>query len=210
MTDTAIENCFTSRQSIARLYELVKVTSYWTTWSVQSTSLHSGTAGQSAGGKIIPCLAFPQLPWYVQVKCSDGAVMSQLWFLQPESQFLILIFPPPCCRGAESLGVRLVDGPGRCAGRLEIQHGSPGDESVEDNESIRASLPRICQLLECGNEVRAVQEKFSPGPRSFFPLAVKCDPGAKNISDCIEYNVNQPRGKGEALMLTCKGEHAAN
>lgn len=94
MIDTAIENCFTSRQSIARLYELVKVTSYWTTWSVQSTSLHSGTAGQSAGGKIIPCLAFPQLLWHVQVKCSDGAVMSQLWFLQPESQFLILIFPP--------------------------------------------------------------------------------------------------------------------
>lgn len=57
------------------LYKRVMVTSYWTTWSVQATSLHSGTAGQSAGGKIIPCLAFPGLSWYVQVKCSDVSIM---------------------------------------------------------------------------------------------------------------------------------------
>lgn len=106
--------------------------------------------------------------------------------------------------------MRLVDGPGRCAGRLEIQLGHHGSMRFEDSEAIQASLPRICHLLGCGNKVRTVKEKFSPGSGPFFPLAVKCGPGADNISDCIEYNVQSPIGKDEALMLTCEGEHAAN
>lgn len=105
--------------------------------------------------------------------------------------------------------MRLVDGPGRCAGRLEIQHISP-EGRVKDSESIQASLPRICHLLGCGNKVRTVKGKFSPGSGQFFPLPLKCGPGADNISDCIEYKVLSPNGKGEALMLTCEGEDAAN
>lgn len=108
------------------------------------------------------------------------------------------------------MGVRLVDGPGKCGGRLEIQLGSHWSKRV-DSESIQEfGLPRICHLLGCGPKTRKVKEKFSPGSGDFFSLAVKCGPGADNISDCIEYNVNSPLGKGEALMLTCEGEHAAN
>lgn len=118
--------------------------------------------------------------------------------------------PPPRGHGAASLGVTLVDRPGRCVGRLEIQVTSKATMRQEDSESIQASLPRICHMLGCGNKVRRVKEKFSPGSGPFFPLAVKCGPGANNISDCIEYNVLPSRGKGEALMLSCKGEHAAN
>lgn len=106
--------------------------------------------------------------------------------------------------------MRLVDGPGKCAGRLEIHNESPESMRVEDSESIQASLPRICHLLGCGNKDRKVDEKFSPGSGSFFPFAVKCGPEADNISDCFEYSVLSPIGKGEALMLTCEGEHAAN
>lgn len=105
--------------------------------------------------------------------------------------------------------MRLVDGPGRCAGRLEFQLGSHRSMRVEDSESIQASLPRICHLLGCGNQIGEEKQKFSPGSGSFFSLGVKCDSGARNISECIGYNIPTSPGKGEALMLTCKGEHVA-
>lgn len=124
--------------------------------------------------------------------------------------FKCLSPPTVLCCVAASVGVRLVDGPGRCAGRLEIQLGPRESMRVEDSESIKASLPSICRLLGCGNKVRNVKEMFSQGSGDFFPLDVNCAPGADNISDCIKYNFRSSPGKGKALMLTCEGEHAAN
>lgn len=108
------------------------------------------------------------------------------------------------------MSVKLVDGPGRCAGRLEIQR---GEESfrVADSESIKSSLSRICHILGCGNKIRSdVQETFSPGSGDFFKWAVNCGAEAKDISDCIDSNTITSTGMSKALMLACEGEHACN
>lgn len=113
-----------------------------------------------------------------------------------------------CCRGTESLGVKLVDGPGRCAGRLEIQLGSESFR-VAESKLTKTSLPRICNFLGCGNSVRTVgNEIFSPGSGDFFKWAVKCGADAKSISDCIQPNPITSVGTSKAVTLACEGEHA--
>lgn len=105
--------------------------------------------------------------------------------------------------------MKLVDGPGKCAGRLEIQL---GDESfrVADSKSIKASLPRICNLLGCGNNVRAVtNEIFSPGLGDFFKWTVNCGANAKSISDCIQPNATTVFGTVKPVTLACEGEDDA-
>lgn len=108
--------------------------------------------------------------------------------------------------------MKLVDGPGPCAGRLEIQMNEGGVSArVADSQSIRNSLPQICRLLGCGNKVREVEEKFGPGSSEFFPFTVKCGAQPANFSDCIEYqNAISILRNPEALMVTCEGVCAAS
>lgn len=104
--------------------------------------------------------------------------------------------------------MKLEDGPGRCAGRLEIQR---GEESfpVAVSESIKESLPHICNLLECGNDYRVLNNMFSPGSGDFFKWVVNCGTGAESISDCIQPNTITNSGQNQALMLVCEGEQAS-
>lgn len=102
-----------------------------------------------------------------------------------------------------------MDGPGRCAGRLEIQR---GEESfrVADSEWIKSSLGRICHILGCGNDIKDVKETFSPGSGDFFKWAVNCGAEAKDISDCIDPGTITSSGTSKPLMLACEGKHACN
>lgn len=107
------------------------------------------------------------------------------------------------------MGLKLVDGPGRCAGRLEILR---GEESfpVAESESTNTSLPVLCNLLGCGNNNRKEKENFSPGSRQFFRWEVNCGSEAKSISDCVQPNPMRITEQSKALMLACEGEHASH
>lgn len=106
--------------------------------------------------------------------------------------------------GTDSTKVRLVDGPGRCAGRLEIQYEGKW-QRVAEGEATNNFLNHVCQELKCGEAGTKETQGFSQGSGSFFPRALTCPPGATRISQCIkDKKVNAPGGK--ALALTCKSE----
>lgn len=109
------------------------------------------------------------------------------------------------CHGTESTKVRLVDGPGRCSGRVEIQYEGKW-QRVAEGEGTNDFPNYVCQLLpNCGKTGTKETEGFSQGSGPFFPKALTCPTGVKHISKCIKDDkVNAPGGK--ALALTCKGE----
>ncbi|XP_059188425.1 scavenger receptor cysteine-rich type 1 protein M160-like [Centropristis striata] len=107
-----------------------------------------------------------------------------------------------CEKSAE---VKLVDGPERCAGRVEIKYDGEwrwinrntwiGDENSDV----------VCELLKCGKK-RDNGEKFSKGSvRAFLDRNVQCSKGAKHISKCIAENklTNNPSGD-DAVGITCE------
>lgn len=105
--------------------------------------------------------------------------------------------------GTDSTKARLVDGPGRCAGRLEIQYEGKW-QRVAEGEATDGLPNHICQLLDCGETGTKETQGFSQGSGPFFPRALNCPTGVTRISKCIKDKVNAPGGK--ALALTCKSE----
>lgn len=100
--------------------------------------------------------------------------------------------------------MRLVDGPGRCTGRVEIQYAGKWQRVAEGG--VPNAFPNnVCQMLKCGKTGKKETQGFSQGSGPFFSMALNCQTGAKNISGCIEEKKVNAAG-GKALVLTCEGE----
>lgn len=113
-----------------------------------------------------------------------------------------------CCRGTESLGARLVDGPGKCAGRVEIMHEGQW-KKVDKKQWTKTNSDTVCKQLKCGNARKsASSENFSPGLSDFLQKTVTCTSSASNISMCSIGDLNNSIDKKEALGITCEGESA--
>ncbi|XP_060912936.1 scavenger receptor cysteine-rich type 1 protein M160 [Labrus mixtus] len=105
------------------------------------------------------------------------------------------------CSG--SMDVRLADSPGRCAGRLEIQHKGKwqrvNQKSWQDTNS-----DLFCNHLQCGNKRRTgiyPEDQYSQG--SGDSVTVKCTQNALRISECIT-NEDDPVGQKKAVRITCE------
>nr|XP_020490943.1 scavenger receptor cysteine-rich type 1 protein M130-like isoform X1 [Labrus bergylta] len=104
------------------------------------------------------------------------------------------------CSG--SVDVRLADSPGRCAGRLEIQHKGKwqrvNQKSWQDTNS-----DLVCNHLQCGNKRRTsnAEDQYSQGSGDF--VTVTCDQSASKISECIT-NEDKTGGQKEAVRITCE------
>ncbi|TMS16568.1 Scavenger receptor cysteine-rich type 1 protein M160, partial [Larimichthys crocea] len=104
------------------------------------------------------------------------------------------------CRG--SIDVRLADGPGKCAGRVELLYEGQW-QGVTTQEWTDKNADVVCTHLKCGNQAKTAEpEKFSQGSGGSLDLSCK-----SSVSDCdITKNLNRERGEKEAVGITCE-EH---
>ncbi|XP_035863944.1 scavenger receptor cysteine-rich type 1 protein M160-like [Sander lucioperca] len=108
---------------------------------------------------------------------------------------------------AGSIEVDLFDGPGKCAGRVEIQHEGKWHR-VNEVGWISNNSDAVCKQLNCGRRRDlTTPEKFSQGSNDFLRKTVKCNSDAKHISECLpEANSPVPTKNLVAVGITCE-EH---
>uniref|UniRef100_A0A4W5QI59 SRCR domain-containing protein n=1 Tax=Hucho hucho TaxID=62062 RepID=A0A4W5QI59_9TELE len=106
------------------------------------------------------------------------------------------------CSG--SVKVRLSDGPGRCAGRVEIQHEGVW-KSVRASNWNNENSKVICNQMICG-DASTHTDSFIEGTSQVMNNEVTCTSDSKSISNCIKPTNKQPQ-QGKNKMLTCQ-EHA--
>lgn len=105
--------------------------------------------------------------------------------------------------------MRLEDGPGKCAGRVEIQY-EGGWKRVNKNGWTDNNSNTVCKQLKCGSnrKTEPKDEKFSQGSADFLPKTVDCKSSTSRISDCIteEKPTDNLREEKEAVGITCESE----
>lgn len=114
-----------------------------------------------------------------------------------------------CCHGTESIGLRLVDGPGKCAGRVEIQYEDVW-KRVNKHEWTEQNSNTVCKQLNCGGyrKTEANDEMFSQGSGEFLQRKIECKNTASHISDCIAGGkaTDGLREEKVAVGVTCESE----
>uniref|UniRef100_A0A4W6FY21 SRCR domain-containing protein n=1 Tax=Lates calcarifer TaxID=8187 RepID=A0A4W6FY21_LATCA len=107
---------------------------------------------------------------------------------------------------SESLNARLVDGPGKCAGRVEIQYKGRWRQVRKDSEWTDDNSNSVCKEMECGKMRKSTGPgKFSQGSGDFLSNPVKCNKDANNISACdIEIERSTAVGNNEAVGVICE------
>ncbi|XP_056241245.1 scavenger receptor cysteine-rich type 1 protein M160 [Seriola aureovittata] len=104
---------------------------------------------------------------------------------------------------ADSIRVRLKDGPGRCAGRVEIQYEGQWRQVSKNQWDDKSDT--VCKELNCGNKSKT--ETFMKGPDNFLANTVKCKSDASTISDCLTNSEsNTAPSQRETVGITCE-EH---
>lgn len=102
--------------------------------------------------------------------------------------------------------MELKDGPGRCAGRLEVQYEGRW-RRVQNKDWSPDYSNIVCKQLNCGNAARSSQ-RFIKGSGVF--LTVDCRSNTEQISDiseCIKADTsNQRGGDEEPVHITCQGQ----
>lgn len=103
--------------------------------------------------------------------------------------------------------MRLKDGPGKCAGRVEIQYEGRWKQ-VNKEEWKDENSKSVCREVKCGDSSNTKRdEKFIQGSGDFLSKKVNCKTGTSHIADCIGENSATPSmEKKEAVGITCEGE----
>ncbi|XP_038586007.1 scavenger receptor cysteine-rich type 1 protein M160-like [Micropterus salmoides] len=108
---------------------------------------------------------------------------------------------------AASIDVRLADGPGKCAGRVEIKHEGQW-KRVRKNNWKETNSDAVCRQLKCGNKGKSnSSEKFSKGSGDFLAHKVDCSGNAANINECFEnkqQNQETQRAEDEPVGIICE------
>ncbi|KAK9515764.1 hypothetical protein VZT92_026382 [Zoarces viviparus] len=104
---------------------------------------------------------------------------------------------------AGSIGVRLTDGTGRCAGRLEIQHEGTWRRVYKGLSESDSGF--VCGQLDCGKKGKSDEKQFSQGSGEFLAYSVECENNAADISHCLK-KIDKPKGKEKAKAIICE-EH---
>uniref|UniRef100_UPI003AAB80D5 scavenger receptor cysteine-rich type 1 protein M130 n=1 Tax=Centroberyx gerrardi TaxID=166262 RepID=UPI003AAB80D5 len=125
--------------------------------------------------------------WHCKAKHDNGG------FLCPSIAYVVC---------AASPDVRLSDGLGKCAGRVEINHKGQW-KRVDKNRWTDTNSDKVCNFLKCGNAKRS-SDKFSKGSAQFLDKILTCNSDSKNISDCFTNQLNS--AQREAVEITCE-EH---
>ncbi|XP_028265910.1 scavenger receptor cysteine-rich type 1 protein M160 [Parambassis ranga] len=138
------------------------------------------------------------------VNCSGKE--SSLWHCPANRAKTLQCQKYPYLICSDSVNAKLVDGPGRCAGRLEIMHEGQWKRVHGDKWDDKISNI-ICSQLKCGNARTENPEKFMAGSGDF--LTVTCSSVQKsNISECQidKLQSSIQRDNKRAVGITCE-EH---
>lgn len=101
--------------------------------------------------------------------------------------------------------VRLKDGPGKCAGRVEIQHKGQWKRVTTDGWTDN-NANAVCKKLRCGKERQLTNpEKFSEGSDVFLNNIFSCKSKTSNISECITKDLINTK-EMKAIGITCESE----
>ncbi|XP_054869240.1 LOW QUALITY PROTEIN: scavenger receptor cysteine-rich type 1 protein M130 [Amphiprion ocellaris] len=119
----------------------------------------------------------------------------------------------PCSRVpyivcSASLKVRLADGGGRCAGRLEVKHEGQWKRVLQNQAWTNQHSNIICKQLKCGMGVVPENSvKYSQGSGSFLTVDCKSDISKKQkITACI---ITDSGNNGQsAVGITCEDHKA--
>ncbi|XP_017266705.1 scavenger receptor cysteine-rich type 1 protein M130 [Kryptolebias marmoratus] len=130
------------------------------------------------------------------VKC-EGTEAS-LWHCRAKHHPKLSCSSIPYVVCAENMDVKLVDGPGKCAGRLEVQQEGRWKQ-VRSGWGDKNS-DNVCKLLKCGNKSRKNSDKFRKGKGDL--LTMKCSENIAHISECSTQN-NQAKQQEDAVEITC-------
>ncbi|XP_054904267.1 antigen WC1.1 isoform X2 [Poeciliopsis prolifica] len=134
------------------------------------------------------------------VKCTGSE--SSLWYCRAEHRHQQCKSAPyVVCDG--SLEVRLQDGPGKCAGRLEVKDEGQW-KTVSKTGWDDSYTQRACRLLDCGNEGKdkSDSDEFSQGTFDDM-LTFSCKQEDKNLTDCKTTRTNNQNKKEKAVKLIC-------
>ncbi|XP_026010124.1 scavenger receptor cysteine-rich type 1 protein M130-like [Astatotilapia calliptera] len=129
---------------------------------------------------------------------------SSLWHCQAQHGKNIQCSNQPYVVCSGSVEVKLADGPGRCAGRLEIKHEGQW-KKVPVKGWTDAQSAAVCKQLQCGEKGKT--EKFSQGSGSFLSITCPRNKKISKISECLTENSNNQFSdrEAEAAGITCEG-----
>ncbi|XP_068193104.1 scavenger receptor cysteine-rich type 1 protein M160 [Antennarius striatus] len=107
---------------------------------------------------------------------------------------------------ADSIDVRLADGLGRCAGRVEVQYEGRW-RRVDRNGWTDINSDVVCNQLKCGNKRKSPNpDYFSQGSGDFLGKHVKCRSDASHISECVKDFSKTASRQTSVTVITCE-EH---
>uniref|UniRef100_A0A096LVV6 SRCR domain-containing protein n=1 Tax=Poecilia formosa TaxID=48698 RepID=A0A096LVV6_POEFO len=136
------------------------------------------------------------------VKCTGSE--SSLWYCRAEHRSQKCTSAPyVVCQGSRE--VRLQDGPGKCAGRLEVK--DEGQWKRVSKENWDGSYTKhACKQLDCGDDGKdkSDSDEFSQGTGEM--LTFRCQQSDKNLADCTATNTNNQNRNEKAVQLICNGE----
>ncbi|XP_074427285.1 scavenger receptor cysteine-rich type 1 protein M130-like [Larus michahellis] len=115
--------------------------------------------------------------------CSQGAPSATILPVRSQHSQYESLTPPSAPRAAE---VRLENGGGRCAGRVEVKHqGQWGTVCGYNWDMDDAAV--VCKQLRCGSAVKAHAEAhFGPGSGPIWMADVECHGNESALSDCTD------------------------
>uniref|UniRef100_A0A663MYM0 Soluble scavenger receptor cysteine-rich domain-containing protein SSC5D n=1 Tax=Athene cunicularia TaxID=194338 RepID=A0A663MYM0_ATHCN len=111
-----------------------------------------------------------------------------------------------CAGDAHSCGVRLVQGPNRCGGRVEVLHAGQWGTVCDDNWSLNNAAV-VCRQLGCGAAVAAPgRAHFGQGTNRIWMDDVNCTGSEENIAQCQAPPWGQNNcHHGEDASVVCLG-----
>uniref|UniRef100_A0A096LS53 SRCR domain-containing protein n=1 Tax=Poecilia formosa TaxID=48698 RepID=A0A096LS53_POEFO len=135
------------------------------------------------------------------VKCTGSE--SSLWYCRAEHRSQKCTSAPyVVCQVSGSREVRLQDGPGKCAGRLEVK--DEGQWKRVSKENWDGSYTKhACKQLDCGDDGKdkSDSDEFSQGTGEM--LTFRCQQSDKNLADCTATNTNNQNRNEKAVQLIC-------
>ncbi|KAK5621494.1 hypothetical protein CRENBAI_003996 [Crenichthys baileyi] len=116
------------------------------------------------------------------VECTGSE--SSLWHCRAKHHNNIRCSSVPYVVCSGSVNVKLVDGPGRCAGKLEVQHEDQWKTAISDKWDETFSAV-VCKQLECGASGNKSSKTFDKRTGNFLTLSCNNGTQISDISECI-------------------------